>query len=80
MFYAEVMCANPLIPESFNFSYKISFVPFGVFRVTEKTESRLWNILKSLDEERQDKKTKPKEWEPLKKDDAFKGGDQLKFF
>jgi hypothetical protein len=36
IFHAEVMCANALSPIDFRESYRISFLPFGVFRITEK--------------------------------------------
>lgn len=44
IFSAEVMCADALSPESFTESYKTSFLPFGVFRTTEKEKSGLWHM------------------------------------
>lgn len=40
----EVMQANALSPTDFNVSYRISHFPFGIFRITEKEESRLWHL------------------------------------
>lgn len=44
IFSAEVICADALNPESFTVSYKTSFIPFGVFRITEKENSKLWHM------------------------------------
>ncbi len=44
IFSAEVMCADALNPDSFRFSYRTSFLPFGVFRVTEREKSKLWHM------------------------------------
>lgn len=43
-FHSEVMCANALIPHDFHISYKTSFLPFGIFKITQKEKSLLWNI------------------------------------
>lgn len=45
IFHAEVMCADALIPETFVVSYKTSFLPFGVFRITTANLSPLWHML-----------------------------------
>jgi type I restriction-modification system DNA methylase subunit len=42
VFHGEVMWANALVPDDFRMSYKISFLPFGIFRVEEKEKSELW--------------------------------------
>jgi len=42
MFHSEVMCGDALRPDDFRGSYKISFLPFGIFRVAEKEDSWLW--------------------------------------
>jgi type I restriction-modification system DNA methylase subunit len=39
---SEVMCANALSPDDFVCSYRISFLPFGIFKITEKEKSKLW--------------------------------------
>lgn len=44
MFHSEVMCANALSPSDFRVSYKVSFLPFGIFRITEKEDSLLWHL------------------------------------
>jgi len=44
VFHAEVMCANALMPGDFRVSYMTSFLPFGLFRITEKEKSPLWHM------------------------------------
>jgi type I restriction-modification system DNA methylase subunit len=44
IFNAEVMCADALSPTDFRMSYKISFLPFGIYRIEEKERSRLWHM------------------------------------
>lgn len=44
IFHTEVMCANALSQNDFQFSYYTSFLPLGIYRITEKTQSRLWNM------------------------------------
>jgi len=46
MFHSEVMCANFLDPDDFRFSYRISFFPFGIFKIEDKEKSPLWNLSK----------------------------------
>lgn len=43
-FNAEIMCANALAPNDFVISYKTSFLPFGIFKITEKEQSPLWHM------------------------------------
>lgn len=43
VFHSEVMCANALLPGDFVISYKISFLPLGIFKVENKEESLLWH-------------------------------------
>lgn len=40
----EVLCGNALFPDDFRFSYKISFLPLGIFKITEKENSLLWHM------------------------------------
>lgn len=40
----EVICANALMPDDFKFGYRISFLPFGIFRIDRKEDSMLWQI------------------------------------
>lgn len=47
IFRSETLCANALLAEDFQVSYKTSFLPFGVFRIAEKEHSRLWHTLKN---------------------------------
>lgn len=39
---SEVLCANALLPNDFVIAYRISLVPFGIFRIEVKEHSRLW--------------------------------------
>ncbi len=48
----EVICANALIPDDFRFGYRISFLPFGVFRIDKKEDSVLWQINQATFESR----------------------------
>ena len=43
-FNSEVMCANSLMSDDFRVSYKVSFLPLGIYRVTEKSKSKLWRM------------------------------------
>lgn len=44
VFKGEVLCADALNPDSFTVSYKLSLLPFGVFRITEKERSLLFKM------------------------------------
>ena len=44
IFHAEVMCADSLRPDDFRVSYRISFLPFGIFKIDKRENSRLWNM------------------------------------
>lgn len=44
MWNSEVMCANALSPSDFVISYKISFLPLGIFKIEEKEQSKLWHM------------------------------------
>jgi type I restriction-modification system DNA methylase subunit len=44
VFHGEVMWADALRPDDFRMSYKLSFLPFGIFRITEKEKSLLWYL------------------------------------
>lgn len=76
MFHSEVMCGNFLMPDEFNISYKLSFLPLGIFRIEKKEDSTLWQMLNhSLHGKTraptEDEKTNP---------NLFKDPTQLKFF
>lgn len=47
IFHAEVMQANALNPHDFVVSYVTSFIPFGIFKITEREDSPLWNRLQA---------------------------------
>ncbi len=78
MFRWEVLCANALIPGDFTFSYRISFLPFGVFRIKEKENSRLWHLLKNSWNRNEKVVKTPAPFEA--KDKPEGGVTQLKFF
>lgn len=42
IFHSEVMCADALDRDDFRMSYRISQLPFGVFRITDRERSPLW--------------------------------------
>ena len=44
VFHSEVMCANALDRNDFRMSYRISFLPLGIFRIEEKEKSKLWHM------------------------------------
>jgi type I restriction-modification system DNA methylase subunit len=77
LFHSEVMCADSLMPEDFRVSYKISFLPFGIFRITEKERSPLWNHVQNCwDKPQQKVKQEPPEFN----DTMIQQGNQLTFF
>lgn len=40
----EIMCANALFPFDFVISYRISFLPLGIFKIEKKEDSKLWRM------------------------------------
>jgi type I restriction-modification system DNA methylase subunit len=44
VFHSEVMWADALNPNDFRMSYRISFLPFGIFRIDRRENSRLWHM------------------------------------
>ena len=58
MFHSEVMCADALARNDFRFSYRTSFLPFGIFRITEKEQSPLWHLMQNGWPERKVKEQK----------------------
>ena len=52
VFHAEVMCADALKAGDFRISYRTSFLPLGIFRITEKEQSQLWHRYQSYARER----------------------------
>jgi len=53
---SEVMCANALSPDDFVISYRISFLPLGIFKIEEKEKSRLWHLNRNSFEREEMKK------------------------
>lgn len=43
----EVICVDALAVDDFRFGYRISFLPFGIFKIEEKEKSLLWHLHKS---------------------------------
>lgn len=77
LFHSEVLCADALSPGDFRISYRTSFLPFGIFRVQDKEQSKLWHILKNSWPEKEEKvKQEPPEFSETK----LPTGNQLKFF
>jgi type I restriction-modification system DNA methylase subunit len=77
MFHGEVMCADALARDDFRFSYRTSFLPFGVFRVTEKEQSPLWHLMKNSWPE---KKVKEYKEPPVFDGKQVQQGNQLTIF
>lgn len=46
LFHSEVACCNFLMPDDFRFSYRLSFLPLGIFRIEEKEQSPLWHSIR----------------------------------
>jgi len=44
IFFGEVMWSDALRPDDFRMSYKLSWYPFGIFRIQNKEESMLWKL------------------------------------
>jgi type I restriction-modification system DNA methylase subunit len=77
LFRSEVMCADALARDDFRFSYRTSFVPFGVFRIQNKEDSTLWHILQNSWPERKVKEQmEPSEFSETK----VATGNQLTIF
>ena len=81
LFNAEVMCADALSPVGFQVSYRTSFLPFGVFKIENKEDSKLWHLHQHSFAEQfaaAEKKQPPK---PTKQDTRnTQDGSQLTFF
>ncbi|MBS4064732.1 MAG: SAM-dependent DNA methyltransferase [Chitinophagaceae bacterium] len=41
---SEVMCANAVLPADFSFSYRISLLPLGIFKIEDNEKSKLWHL------------------------------------
>lgn len=44
MWKSEIMCANALTPDDFVVAYRISLLPFGIFKIEQKEQSALWHL------------------------------------
>lgn len=44
LFHSEVLRADALWPEDFRVSYKISFLPYGMFRIMDDERWPLWHL------------------------------------
>jgi len=44
---SEVLCGNALMPRDFIISYRISFLPLGIFKIEVKEHSLLWHLHKN---------------------------------
>src|SRR5258706_1282572 len=76
VFHSEVMCANALIPEDFKRSYRLSFMPLGIFQIDKKEESPLWHILRESAEASKAESIKREE----KTNEQPSNNSQLKLF
>ncbi len=47
VFRSEVMWADALLPGDFRVSYRISFLPFGIFRIDKPENSKLWHLMRN---------------------------------
>lgn len=81
VFNGEVMWANALDPNDFRMSYRLSFLPFGIFRITEKENSHLWQLNQNTFQKKAQQEPPPfrekKLWEKL---DDGSGDSQLQLF
>ena len=77
LFHSEVMCADALRREDFRVSYRTSFIPFGIFRITDKEQSPLWHMLKNSWD---NKPAKQKQEPPVFNGKQVESGNQLTFF
>lgn len=76
LLHTETMCGNALLSDDFNVSYRTSILPFGIFRVMDKTHSKLWHILKHTWENSKVENKQPPDLNPNK----YPEGSQLTFF
>ncbi len=53
VFHGEVLCADALSPTDFRMSYRLSFLPFGIFRIQDSEQSWLWHAKKATFKQKQ---------------------------
>ena len=73
VFHGEVMWANSLDPDDFRGSYALSFFPLGIFHITEKENSLLWQM-------HQNSFLRPRMEPPLLPEGEETEGSQLQLF
>ena len=78
MFNSEVMCANFLLPDDFRFSYRISMLPFGIFRIDEKEKSPLWHLMQNSLKASMQERANPPDLED--NDEKFRDATQMRLF
>jgi hypothetical protein len=76
LFHTETMCGNALLDDDFCVSYKTSILPIGVFRIQEKTQSKLWHLLQNTRAANAKLKQEPPDLNPNK----YPEGSQMTFF
>ncbi|PQJ12990.1 hypothetical protein CJD36_004395 [Flavipsychrobacter stenotrophus] len=80
VFHSEVMWADALLPDDFHMSYRISFLPFGIFRIQHKEQSKLWHMYRNSFPEKKVVTKQPIVW-PSQTSERHSGdGSQLKLF
>ena len=47
LFHTETMHGDALAMDDFRMGYKTSIIPFGIFRIEDKTQSQLWHLLQN---------------------------------
>jgi type I restriction-modification system DNA methylase subunit len=47
VFHSEVMWADALMLDDFHLAYRISLLPFGIFRIENKERSQLWHMYRN---------------------------------
>lgn len=76
IFHGEVVWADALNPDDFKMSYKLSYFPFGIFRIKQREDSELWHINQNTFR----KKQFTAGILPSEEVNKLAGGSQLQFF
>jgi len=76
LFRTETMWGNALARDDFRSSYVTSFLPFGLFRIQQKEQSKLWHILQNTWTANEPISPEPPNLNPIK----YSGGSQLSIF
>jgi type I restriction-modification system DNA methylase subunit len=80
VFQSEIMWADALMPGDFRMSYKISFLPFGIYRISVKEDSYLWHAYMSTFDNQQTASHSDKTFSPEAGSHFSSDGSQLKLF